>query len=426
MIWFERITEVFVLGLKNLLRQKLRSFLTMLGIIFGVGSVIAMLSIGAGARQEILDRIGELGVRNIIVNSIKPTEERKADKETDRVNHYGLKFADRERIEETCSTVTRVLPVNVTKERVWSGSNRVDASVMGILPEHLDMFRLDVAKGRSFNDIDAVAGRKVCIIRRSLSREFGMMGDPLGETIRIGEYPFEVVGILADDAFRSHTRAALAIDERAQEVYIPYSTSMRTFGTFNVVVRTGSREITEVELDQIIVETDGPESVYATARMIDAILKSSHDRTDYEVVVPLELLEQSERTQKVFNIVMVLIASISLLVGGIGIANIMLATITERTREIGIRRALGARRRDVMIQFLTETIAIAILGGAFGALFGIASVHAIVVFTSWKALIAPHYLALALLISCGVGIRSGIYPARRAALMNPISALRYQ
>lgn len=425
-MWFERLTEIFALGLKNLLRNKLRSFLTMLGIIFGVGSVIAMLSIGAGARQEILDRIGELGVKNIIVNSIKPPEESSASEETNRINRYGLKFEDKGRIEETCTTVARVLPVNVTKKRVWYGSSRVDAAVMGVLPDQLDMFRLTVRSGRPFNEIDAASGNKVCIIRRDLARELKIIGDGLGETLRVGQYPFEVIGVLADEAFRSHTRKALAIDERSQEIYIPYETSMRTFGTLDMVVRTGSREMTEVELDQIIVETETADDVYSTAKMISTILANGHDKKDYEVVVPLELLAQSERTQQVFNIVMLLIASISLLVGGIGIANIMLATITERTREIGIRRALGARRRDVMAQFLTETIAIAILGGLFGALLGTLSVHGIVHFTNWKALIEPHYLAIALLISCSVGVLSGIYPARRAARMDPISALRYE
>ena len=198
MIALERFLEILMLGLKNLLRNRLRSFLTMLGIIFGVGSVIAMLSIGAGARQEILDRIGELGVRNIIVNSIKPPEEKKADDQTDNVLRYGLKFEDLERIKETCATVTRALPVNVTKERVWYGSKRVDASVTGILPEQLEMFRLDVRSGRPFNEIDSIRERKVCIIRRSLSREFGIIGDPLGETIRVGSYPFQVVGVLED------------------------------------------------------------------------------------------------------------------------------------------------------------------------------------------------------------------------------------
>ncbi len=426
MIWFERVLEIFALGFKNLTRNKLRSFLTMLGIIFGVSSVIAMLSVGAGARHEILARIGELGVRNVIVNSVKPPEEKKASDQETYINRYGLRFRDAERIEKTCPAVERVLPVNSTQERVWNGSKRTEVSVLGVLPEHLDMFHLRVAEGRPFHAIDSDAGRKVCIVRRGLAREIGLVGSPLGMTLRIGSFPFEVVGVLEEEAFRSHTRKALAIDESAQEVYVPYSTSMRTFGTKTQVVRTGSRDYSEVELDQIVVESRDAASVYTTAKMIGAILESGHEKRDYEIVVPLELLEQSERTQRVFNIVMVLIASISLLVGGIGIANIMLATITERTREVGIRRALGARRRDILFQFLTETVAIAILGGLAGAALGLFGVQGIVRVTNWNAIVSLHYFVIALFISCGVGVLSGIYPARRAARMDPIAALRYE
>ena len=427
MIWLERMAEVLALGVKNLLRNTLRSFLTMLGMIFGVGSVIAMLSVGAGARHEILERIGELGVRNIIVNSVKPPEEIKVEGDGRQwINEYGVRFEDKDRMEESCRTIERILPVNVVKERVWFRSKRVDASVLGVEPVHLEMFGLKVSAGRAFNQVDADAAQKVCVIRKGLTQKLGIVGDPVGMVLRIGRHPFEVIGVLADEAFRSHTRKALAIDERAQEVYIPYTTSMRTYGTFSYVVRTGSEEISEVDLDQIIVQTKETGSVFETAQMISAILEHDHDKQDYEIVVPLELLQQRERTQQVFNVVMVLIASISLLIGGIGIANIMLATITERTKEIGIRRALGARRSDVMVQFLTETLAIAAIGGLFGALFGVAGVQGIVHFTQWKALIAPHYVGISLLISCGVGILSGIYPARRAASMDPITALRYE
>ena len=239
-------------------------------------------------------------------------------------------------------------------------------------------------------------------------------------------FPFEIIGILEDEQFRSHTRKALAIDDRSQEVYIPYTTSMRTFGTGTYMVRSGSREHTEVELDQIIVQAKSADQVFTTSQMIAALLKKFHDKKEYEIIVPLELLKQSEETQKVFNIFMVVIAGISLLVGGIGIANIMLATITERTKEIGIRRALGAQRKDILIQFLTETVAIAALGGLLGSLFGVAGILGIVEFTQWKALIAPHYIVISLLISCTVGILFGIFPARRAAMMDPITALRYE
>jgi len=423
----ERALEILVLGFRSLLRNKLRSFLTMLGMIFGVGSVIAMLSVGAGARHEILARIGELGICNIIVNSVKPPQEvRATDEEDTWINRYGLRFEDRDQIEETCGTVERVLPVNATRERVWYGSRRVDVSVLGVVPEHVAMFRLFTASGRPLMPVDEDSQAKVCVLRREVARKLGIIGDPVGMTLRIGSFPFQVVGVLEEEAFRSHTRKALAIEEGAQEIYIPYATSMRTFGTFTSVVRTGSFEYSEVELDQIVVEARAPELVVPTARMIQSILDHEHDKQDFEIVVPLELLQQSERTQQVFSIVMVLIASISLLIGGIGIANIMLATITERTKEIGIRRALGARRGDVLSQFLTETLAIAVIGGLLGAAFGVVGVQGIVHFTHWKALIAPHYVGIALLISCGVGILSGIYPARRAAAMDPIRALRYE
>jgi len=342
------------------------------------------------------------------------------------MDKYGLTFKDRELLEETCPTIVKLLPVNLSKNPVWRGSRRVDASVLGVLPEHLAMFHLDVGRGRAFNEVDSAANRKVCIVRKGLVEQLQILDDPIGTTVYLGRQPFEIVGVLEDVQFRSHTRAALAIDERSQEVYIPYSTSMRAFGTMTFVHRGGSDERSMVELDQMIAVAKSPDLVRTTSRIIDRVLKMSHKKKDYEIVVPLELLQQSERTQAVFNAVMIVIAAISLLVGGIGIANIMLATITERTREIGIRRAMGARRRDILLQFLTETTAIGVVGGLFGCLFGIAAIRAIVSYTGWQAQIEAQYVIVALVISCLVAILAGIYPARRAALMDPIGALRYE
>ncbi len=426
--WIERVLEVFALGLRNLYRNKLRSFLTMLGMIFGVGSVMAMLSVGAGARREILERIQGMGICNIIVNSIKPPQETKTDTQNDEkwVDNYGLTFKDQSLIEHTCPSVERLLPVNLVKEPVWSGSRRCDASVLGVLPEHLSMFHLDVARGRRFNEIDSDAARKVCIVRRGLIEQLEILDDPIGLSIHIGNQPFEIVGLLESERFRSYSSKAIAIDDRAQEVYIPYSTSMRAFGTFTYVERNGNTESTNVELDQMIVVAKEPELVRTTSRVVDAVLKHSHQKKDYEIVVPLDLLEESEKTQAVFSQVMILIAAISLLVGGIGIANIMLATITERTKEIGVRRALGARRRDIVLQFLTETATIGIVGGAFGCLFGLAAISGVVRFTGWKAEIAWSFVGVSMAISGCVAILAGIYPARRAALMDPIAALRHE
>lgn len=423
----ERLFEIFSLGLKNLMRNKLRSFLTMLGIIFGVGSVITMLSVGEGARHEILSRIKELGVTNIIVNSVKPPQEAKPSGDTQFKDRYGLTFEDADYIRKTLPTVDQLFPVNRVRQMVWYGSKRLETTVQGVKPEHLKMFGLEVGpRGRTFNHIDEATEAKVCIVRRDLVRQLETVEDPIGLWLQIGGHPFQVIGVLEDEEFRSHTRKALAIDSRSQEAYVPYSTSMRTFGTVTFIERSGSREFTEVDLDQIILSARSMDDVMMTAQMLGDMLGSLHDKLDYEIVVPLELLRQSEETQRVFNVVMILIASISLLVGGIGIANIMLATITERTKEIGIRRALGARQRDIVIQFLTETAAIAAIGGLIGCLVGIGGIYGIVEFTEWKAVIEPHYVVISLVISCSVGVIFGIFPARRAALMDPITALRYE
>jgi len=425
-MWIERAVEILVLGLRSLMRNKLRSFLTMLGMIFGVGSVITMLAVGAGARHEILARIQELGVRNLIVNSVKPPETTKPASEEGWFDVYGLTFEDADYVLATIPTVERLLRVNKVRKRVWHGSKRLECAVLGVEPGHLEMFRLEVDRGRPLTDTDAETEAKVCLVRRDFVRQLETIDDPIGMWLQIGGFPFQIVGVLAAEEFRSHTRKALAIDSRGQEVYVPYSTSMRTFGTVTAIERGGTRESSQVDLDQMIVSVDSAEAVFPTAQMLSALLECFHETRDYEIVVPLELLQQSEETQKVFNFVMILIASISLLVGGIGIANIMLATITERTKEIGVRRALGARRRDIMLQFLTETTVLAAVGGLFGSVIGLVGIQGIVRWTEWEAIVEPHYVLVSLLISCTVGVVFGVFPARRAALMDPIAALRYE
>jgi putative ABC transport system permease protein len=422
----ERPLEVLGQALRGLRRNRLRSFLTMLGMIFGVGSVIAMLSVGAGARAEILERIGELGVSNIILNSVKPPEETTPQDEEQWLVHYGLTFDDADYIEQMVPGVASLLRVNRVTQHAWFGSKRIEASVLGVQPRHLSMFGLEIGRGRPFNAIDDDSRSKVCLVRPSFIRQLESTADPLGQSVFIGGYPFQIVGILKDQEFRSHTAKALNLDGVAQEIYVPYSTSMSTLGTTTVLFRSGGSEHSKVELDQIVVTTAAREQVFDTARVLSSALKHLHKKRDYEIVVPLELLQQSEATQRTFNLVMILIASISLLVGGIGIANIMLATITERTREIGVRRALGARRRDISIQFLTETASIAVVGGLIGCLAGLAAIQGIARWTEWNAIVEPYYVLVALGISCAVGILFGLYPARRAAQMNPIGALRHE
>lgn len=418
--------ELFRLSGRNLRGYPLRTFLTTLGIVFGVGSVIVMLALGEGAQREILAQIGQMGIRNVIVNSVKPQEVPDTTGRRRWIVKYGLTFRDFEQIRDTVPTAVRVLPVHTKAERAWYGSTKVDVTLRGVVPEHFENASLNVARGRPLLEVDERTLATVCIVRAGLLRRLGWLGDPMGFPLQFGEKIYKVVGLLEDEEFRGHYRKALETEYGGEEVYIPYRTMLDREGTLSFKRSAGSFESTNIELNQILVECSTVDAVLPTARMVTAILERFHPTKDYEVVVPLELLAQRQKTQNVFNIALVLIASISLLVGGIGIANIMLATVTERTREIGVRRALGAKRRHVLLQFLTETVAISATGGLLGILLGVGGALAVNATTGWSAAVTPWSIAMAFLISCGVGVASGIYPARRAALLDPIEALRYQ
>ncbi len=418
--------ELAGLSLRNLRGYPLRTFLTTLGIVFGVASVIVMLAIGEGAQREILEQIGRLGIRNVIVNTVKPTESKEQTRRRRFVSRHGLTFKDMEQIRATVPTVTRVLPVHTKAERAWNGSRMAEVTLHGVRPEHFEGAALRVALGRPITQTDEESLATVCVIRHGLLRRIGHLGPPLGFALRCGEMVYTVVGVIEDEEFRGHYRKALDTEFSGEDVYVPYETMIQKEGTLSFKRSTGSFESTNVELNQILVEAETIEAVLPTARMVTAILEKFHEeQKDYEVVVPLELLAQRQGTQKVFNIALVLIASISLLVGGIGIANIMLATVTERTREIGVRRALGAKRRHVMLQFLTETVVIAGAGGLLGVGLGLGGAWLIERTSGWTLAITPWSVLSAFAISCLVGILSGILPARRAALMDPIEALRY-
>jgi putative ABC transport system permease protein len=345
-------------ALRNLSRHKLRSFLTALGIIFGVASVMSMVSTGEGARRAILSQIQELGIRNIIINARKPPADQNVQTASNSWTlNYGLTFADADQIRETLPMVEEVLPVHDVEKWIWFKSRRIESKVRGVTPPYFEHLRLNPWLGRALTETDSVERARVCVIRNQLLIEARYVGDPLKLDLKLGEEYFRVVGVLEDIEFQSPNKLALGIDERALEVYVPYETSIDRFGLQSRQRRAGSYESTYVELHQILCVVDREESVLNAARGIATILGNFHDKKDYEVTVPLELLESRQRTQRVFNIVLPIVAGISLLVGGIGILNIMLASITERTREIGIRRALGATGMDITWQFLVGPVA---------------------------------------------------------------------
>jgi len=421
------VLELVREALRNLGRHKLRSFLTALGIIFGVASVLSMISTGEGARRAIMSQIQQLGIRNIILNARKPPDEQKAQTSgTSWMLTYGLTFRDRDQIAETLPMVEKVLPVHDVDQWIWFGSRRIEAKVRGVTPDYFDNLQLHPWLGRPITQLDQDERARVCVVRGQLLREARYVGDPLLLDLKIGTQFFRVVGVLPDTEFQSPNRLALGIDEKALEVYVPYETVIDRFGLQSIVRRAGSLDRSTVELHQIVCVVDKEEDVLPAARGVQAILERFHDKRDYEVTVPLELLESRRRTQRVFDIVLPIVAGISLLVGGIGILNIMLASITERTREIGIRRALGATGMDITWQFLVETVTLSGIGGLIGVGLGVAGVHVLRAFTQWEAVITPWSIALSFGVSCLTGIAFGLYPARQAAAMEPIRALRHE
>jgi putative ABC transport system permease protein len=382
---------------------------------------------GEGARREILEQIQQLGIRNIIINARKPPEEQNIQDETETYTlRYGLTFRDAEQIRQTLPLIDAVLPVHDVEKWIWFKSRRIAAKVRGVTPDYSEHLRLEPFLGRPLETSDNVHRRRVCMIRSRLLREARYVGDPLKLDLKIGPEYFRVVGVLPDTEFQSPNRAVLGIDDRAMEVYVPFDTIIDRFGLTSFTHRSGSRESTRVELHQLVCAVNNEENVLDAARAVQAIMLKLHEKKDYEITVPLELLQSQQRTQQVFNIVLPIIAGISLLVGGIGILNIMLASITERTAEIGVRRAIGASGWDITWQFLIETVTLAMIGGLLGVGLGIGGVAVLKQVTHWQVIITPWALVLAMSISCLTGIVFGIYPARRAAAMDPIAALRHE
>ncbi len=419
--------ELIVEALRNLQRHKLRSLLTALGIIFGIASVMSMVSAGEGARRAILAQIRELGTKNVIVNAQKPPAETNTKKEQGSFTlRYGLTFHDLEQIQRTLPLVEEALPVHDVKDWLWFKSRRVEAKIHGVTHRYFDRLELHPFLGRALTKADEVDRARVCVVRTRVLREARYVGDPLLLDLKIGSEFYRVVGVLPDFVTDNPDRTVLGLDDRALEVYVPFETVVDRLGLTKGTYESGSFERSRVELHQIVCTVRDEDEVPTAARGIQAILASFHERKDYEVVVPIELLESRARTQRTFDIVLPVIAGISLLVGGIGILNIMLASVTERTREIGIRRAIGASQGDITLQFLIETVTLALAGGLLGILLGLLGSKLIEQVTDWKPVVTPGAVLLALGISCATGIVFGIYPARRAAMMDPVRALRHE
>ncbi|MCX5771863.1 MAG: ABC transporter permease [Candidatus Hydrogenedentes bacterium] len=423
------------LGFRSLWMHRLRSLLTVLGIVFGVCSVIAMLAVGEGASHEAQEQIRRLGSNNIILKSIKPPDDEGTSARRTYSIDYGLTYDDLDEIRATIPGVTVVVPGRIIRQYVWHIARRVDCDIVGTIPWYSEMRKLNVIQGRFFTTEEMNNISNVCVLGESMAAELFPMDPPVGNTVRVGGAYYRVIGVIQAEAATAtanpveptengnETSAAAGASHR---MYIPLTAAKHRFGETLVKRRSGSFEAEKVELHEAIVRVDKQEEVLDIAAIITEILQRERKKKDFEIVVPLELLRQAERTKQIFNVVLGSIAAISLLVGGIGIMNIMLATVTERTREIGIRRALGARRHDIIIQFLIETVILSCSGGLVGVLLGVAIPFAIARFANMVTIITPWSPFIAFSISAMIGVLFGIYPAFRAANMDPVEALRHE
>ena len=418
------------LGIKNLLLHKLRSLLTVLGLVFGVGSVIAMLAVGEGASQEALDKIRMLGSNNIIISSIKPTSQGGGGSGSGSSSSYmlafGLLYEDEARISETLPGVKRTVPVKVIRKRGQLGELTMDLRVVGTSEGWFDLVKRNVLAGRMLTHRDMDQFAHACVLTEYGARKLLAGSNTIGQPINIGEEVFEVVGIVRSEHGGEH------VPDLQADVYIPITTFRERYGDIEFRQEAGSRSVTRVELHKVLVEVKEQELVKDTAAAVKAMLLRFHQKgdaqkpPDYHVHVPLALLEEAEDTKRRFNIVLGSIAGISLLVGGIGIMNIMLASVTERTREIGIRRAIGARRGQIVGQFLIETTVLSTIGGLIGIGVGVFFPWLVEHFAKMPTIVPMYSIVLSLGISMGVGILFGIYPAIRASMLDPIEALRHE
>jgi len=410
-------------GIENLLLHKLRSLLTMLGIVFGVGSVVAMLSVGEGASAEALEQIRKLGSTNIIISSMKAVEDEAATTVHSHMSIYGLTYEDFARVAESFNTIKRAVPVKLIRKESRLGERAMELRVVGTVPAWFELVPRPIIAGRVLMKEDEEKQAAVAVLTEFGARKLLATEHTIGQSIRIGKDVFEVVGIVVSEGGKAGN---IQIPDQQVDVYISIEIARTYFGDIATRRTMGGREREKVELHQIIVEVDDTDNVESTATGIEQMIERFHKKKDYEVTVPLALLQQAEDTKRRFNIVLGSIAGISLLVGGIGIMNIMLATVTERTREIGIRRAIGAKRKQIISQFLIETSVLSTIGGLIGIGFGVLVPSLITYFAGMPTVITPESILLPLFISLGVGIIFGLYPAIRAAKVDPIVALRHE
>ena len=411
------VGEALRAALQSLSEHKLRTLLTMLGVVFGVAAVIAMLSIGAGAERQALDLIEQLGTRNVLVRSVEIPDDRLVEV---RERSAGLSLRDRDAILDAVPGVELVAPrAAVRTWRIGAGTYETEAKVLGVNEDHPRLVQVDLSEGRFLDALDVRDHSQVCVIGEGVRRDLFGFEEAVGRLLKINDVWVEVVGVLESSRDGGSSVLGVSLDSPSRTIYLPVTTAVRKF----------DQRPLDAPLRELVVRlregSGAPESQMA-GRLVQSLLEHLHSGSeDFELIVPEALLEQSRQTQRLFNIVMGCIAGISLIVGGIGIMNITLATVLERTREIGVRRAVGARKRDIVVQFLMESFSISALGAGVGVAFGVVTARTIAAAAGWPTIVTAVAVLLSVGVALSVGLAAGLYPARRAAEVDPIESLHY-
>ncbi|PCJ65779.1 MAG: ABC transporter ATP-binding protein [Candidatus Hydrogenedentota bacterium] len=424
-----RLKRTIHLGFKSIYSHGLRSLLTVMGMVFGVSSVIAMLAVGEGASFEAQEQLRQLGSNNIIIKSVKPAEAEESSGFRGRMPslEYGLTYQDIETIQRSIPGITRVVPGRVIRSNVWHLSRKVNSDVMGTSTIYPEIRNFGVYRGRFFSEAEQEARENVCVLSYEMAKELFPVSDPLGKSVKISGDYYKIVGIMEPGGYSNVGQSEAGSNNSSpNRLYIPITAAKYRFGEKLIRQSSSGIESETIELHEATIQVAHQESVIEIGEIVRQILERRHKKKDFEVEVPLALLRQAEASARMFNIVLGAIAGISLLVGGIGIMNIMLASVTERTREIGIRRALGAKKSDIIMQFLVETVILSGAGGLIGVVLGMTVPFFITYFSDMQTIVTFWAPILAFSISGLVGIIFGIYPAMRAAEMDPVEALRHE
>ena len=406
------------LGLQNLLLHRLRTMLTMLGMIFGVAAVVSMLSIGAGARQRVMAFIEQMGVHNLIVEA-KESLDWQAVRKIRKISP-GLTFQDFRVIRDDVSDIVAATPrKRMTPTKTIPKSQQDAPAVYGVDPVYQKIAGLHVLEGRFFTDDEETRGLPVCVLGAAARSSLFGSAPVIGQYVKANEQWLRVIGVASPQLSSQTELAGMPTQDLNNIIYVPLNSA--------ILRLEDSYSDRRDEIDGIYLKISESANMGSVAQLVRAILDSSHHSAgDFSVIVPAELLAEQKRTERLFNAVMVAIASISLLVGGIGIMNIMLASILERTREIGVRRAVGARQSDIIRQFVVEATLISVMGGGFGIVFGFVMSRLIAWLAGWSTIVTASSILLAFLVSISVGLVFGIYPAVKAARLDPVEAIRYE